>query len=81
MLGPIEVLLPFAVTDQTGGGAGAYALVLTAYGIGGALSALAVASFRLPRRYLSVMNLAWGFGTLPLIVIPRSQLSRRPSTI
>jgi MFS family permease len=69
MLGPIEVLLPFAVTDQTGGGAGAYALVLTAYGIGGALSSLAVASFRLPRRYLSVMNLAWGFGTLPLIII------------
>jgi MFS family permease len=69
MLGPIEVLLPFAVTDQTGGGAGSYALVLAAFGIGGALSSLAVASFRLPRRYLSVMNLVWGFGTLPLIVV------------
>ena len=69
MLGPIEVLLPFAVTDQTGGGAGAYALVLAAFGIGGALASLVVASFRLPRRYLSVMNLAWGFGTLPLIII------------
>ena len=69
MLGPIEVLLPFAVTDQTGGGAGAYALVLAAWGVGGALGSLVVASFRLPRRYLSVMNLTWGLGTLPLIVI------------
>jgi MFS family permease len=69
MLGPIEVLLPFAVTDQTGGGAGSYALVLAAWGVGGALGSLVVASFKLPRRYLSVMNLAWGFGTLPLVVI------------
>ena len=69
MLGPIEVLLPFAVTDQTGGGAGSYALVLAAWGIGGALGSLVVASFKLPRHYLSVMNLTWGFGTLPLVVI------------
>lgn len=69
VIGPIEVLLPFAVTRQTGGGAGAYAIVLAAYGIGGALASLVVASFRLPRRYLSVMNLVWGVGTLPLVVI------------
>lgn len=69
MLGPIEVLLPFAVTDQTGGGAGAYAIVLAAYGIGGAISSLVVASFKLPRRYLSFMNIAWGLGTIPLVVV------------
>lgn len=68
MTGPLDVLLPFAVTEQTGGGAESYALVLAAYGIGGAVSSLVVASFRLPRRYLTVMNLVWGFGTLPLIV-------------
>jgi MFS family permease len=68
MTGPLDVLLPFAVTEQTGGGAESYALVLAAYGIGGAVSSLVVASFRLPRRYLTVMNLVWGFGTLPLVV-------------
>lgn len=69
VIGPIEVLLPFAVTRQTGGDASSFALVLAAYGVGGALAALGVASFRLPRRYLTVMNLVWGLGTLPLIVI------------
>ena len=69
MTGPLDVLLPFAVTGQTGGGAESYALVLAAYGIGAAVSSLVVASFRLPRRYLTVMNLAWGLGTLPLVVV------------
>ena len=36
IMGPIEVLLPFAVKDQTGGGAGAFAVALAAFGIGGA---------------------------------------------
>lgn len=69
VMGPIEVLLPFAVTDQTGGGAGSFALVLAAFGIGSALASLVVASLRLPRRYLTVMNLAWGLSCLPLVVI------------
>ena len=34
IMGPIEVLLPFAVKDQTGGGAGAFALALAAFGVG-----------------------------------------------
>lgn len=69
LMGPIEVLLPFAVTDATGGGAGAYALVLGAFGLGGAVSSLVVASLRLPRRYLTVMNLCWGIGSIPLIIV------------
>lgn len=69
IMGPIEVLLPFAVTDQTGGGAGSFALVLAAFGIGSAVASLLVASFPLPRRYLTVMNLAWGLSCLPLVVI------------
>jgi MFS family permease len=36
IIGPIEVLLPFVVRDQTGGGAGEYATVLAAFGVGGA---------------------------------------------
>lgn len=69
IMGPIEVLLPFAVKDQTGGGAGAFALALAAFGVGGAVGSLAVASMRLPRRYLTLMILGWGFGGLPLAII------------
>lgn len=69
VIGPIEVLLPFAVRDQTGGGAGEFALVLAAFGLGGAVGSLLVSSFRLPRRYLTLMILAWGFGCIPLAVI------------
>lgn len=69
IMGPIEVLLPFAVRDQTGGGAGAFALALAAFGIGGAVGSLLVASLRLPRRYLTIMIAAWGIGCAPLAVI------------
>ena len=69
IMGPIEVLLPFAVKDQTGGGAGAFALALAAFGVGGAVGSLSVASFRLPRRYLTLMILAWGVGCVPLAIV------------
>ncbi len=69
VMGPIEVLLPFAVKDQTGGGAGAFAFALGAFGIGGAAGSLFIASMRLPRRYLTLMILAWGVGCVPLVVI------------
>ena len=69
IMGPIEVLLPFAVKGQTGGGAGSFAVALAAFGIGGAIGSLAVASIRLPRRYLTLMILGWGIGCLPIAVI------------
>ncbi len=69
IMGPIEVLLPFAVRDQTGGGAAAFALAIGAFGVGGALGSLAVASVPLPRRYLTIMVLLWGLACLPLTVI------------
>lgn len=69
IMGPFEVLLPFAVTRQTGGDAGSYALVLGAFGVGGAISSIVVASLRLPRRYLTLMNLMWGFGCIPLVLV------------
>lgn len=69
IMGPIEVLLPFAVTSQTGGGAGAFALVLAAFGVGGAVGSMVVASLPLPRRYLTIMILAWAAGSLPLAII------------
>ncbi|PZQ91966.1 MAG: MFS transporter [Leifsonia xyli] len=69
IMGPFEVLLPFAVTERTGGDAGSYALVLVGFGVGGAIASIAVASWRLPRRYLTTMTLAWGFGCLPLLLV------------
>ncbi|SMG17757.1 MFS transporter [Agreia pratensis] len=69
LLGPIEVLLPFAVRDQTGGGAGSFALVLAAFGVGGAIGSIFVASRPLPRRYLTVMLLVWGVGSVPMAII------------
>ena len=69
ILGPLEVLLPFAVRDQLGGGPGDFGLVLAAFGIGGAAGALLISSRSLPRRYLTVMTLLWGVGSLPIVVL------------
>jgi MFS family permease len=79
LMGPIEVLLPFAVKDQVpvavqllfgdNNGAGAFALALAAFGLGGAIGSFVVASAKLPRRYLTIMNVLWGAGCLPLLVI------------
>jgi MFS family permease len=69
VVGPLEVLLPFAVRDNLGGGAEDYGLALAAFGVGGAAGALAISSGRLPRRYLSVMILMWGLGSLPLAIV------------
>jgi len=66
-MGPLEVLVPFAIKDA-GGGPNQHALVLAAFGVGGAVGSLVVASLRLPRRYLTVMNLLWGLGCIPLVV-------------
>ncbi|MBF4462734.1 MULTISPECIES: MFS transporter [unclassified Rathayibacter] len=69
VVGPIEVLVPFAVRDQTGTGASGYALALTAYGCGGVVGSIVVSSRPIPRRYLTTMILLWGFGALPFVLL------------
>ena len=69
IVGPLEVLLPFAIRDNLGGGADDYGLALAAFGVGGAIGALAISSGSLPRRYLTVMLLMWGLGSLPFAAI------------
>ena len=69
IIGPLEVLLPFAIRDNLGGGADEYGLALAAFGVGGAVGALAISSGRLPRRYLTVMLLMWGLGSLPFAIV------------
>ncbi|WP_235892395.1 tetracycline efflux MFS transporter Tet(V) [Mycolicibacterium hodleri] len=69
VLGPIEVLLPFIAQQRFEDGARTYGFVLAAFGIGSAIGALGVSSGRLPRRYLTVMMVMWGAGSLPLVVV------------
>ena len=69
IMGPFEVLVPFLIKDRLGGGPGDHAVVMAAFGIGGALGSLGMASMKLPRRYLTVMNLMWGVGCLPLVIM------------
>ena len=69
IMGPFEVLIPFLVKGRLGGGPSDHAIVMAAFGVGGALGSLGMASVRMPRRYLTLMNLMWGVGCLPLVVI------------
>lgn len=68
-MGPIEVLVPFALRERVDGGAGDHAFVLAAFGIGAASASLVFASVPMPRRYLSVMFGIWGFSSLPLVIM------------
>jgi MFS family permease len=68
-VGPFEVLTPFVVSERVGGGSAEFGLLLAMFGIGSAAGALAISSRALPRRYLTVMLVAWGGGSLPLILM------------
>jgi MFS family permease len=69
LIGPIEVLLPFVVRDQLGGDSRTFGFLLAVMGVGSAAAALATATVRLPRRYLTVMVVTWGLGSLPVAAI------------
>ena len=69
LVGPIDVLTPFAVRERLDGGAAEYGVLLTAFGIGGAAGALGISWGRMPRRYLSIALLSWGIGALPIMAL------------
>lgn len=69
VIGPLEVLIPFLIKDSLDGGPGDHALVFAGFGIGSAVGSFAMGSLRMPRRYLTIMNLMWGVACLPFIVI------------
>jgi MFS family permease len=69
LIGPIEVLHPFVVRDQLGGDSHIFGFVLAVMGVGGAAASLATAWFPLPRRYLTVMVVCWGAGSLPVAAV------------
>ncbi|MET0673596.1 MAG: MFS transporter [Microbacterium pygmaeum] len=68
-VGPEEVLLPFLIRDRIGEDPRLFGFLLAVYGLGGVLGSIFVSSRRLPRRYLTTMNLVWGVSTLPFIVV------------
>jgi MFS family permease len=69
LIGPIEVLIPFVVRDQLNGDSRMFGFLLAIMGVGSALASLVTASFRLPRRYLTVMMISWGAGSVPLAAV------------
>jgi MFS family permease len=69
VVGPEEVLLPFLIRDRIGEDPRLFGFLLAVYGAGGVLGSIFVSSRRLPRRYLTTMNLVWGLSTLPFIVV------------
>lgn len=68
-MGPIEVLVPFALRERADGGASDHALVLAGFGAGAAIASLVFASIPMPRRYLTVMFAVWGFSSVPLVLM------------
>jgi MFS family permease len=81
IMGPLEVLVPFLIKDELGGGPGDHAVVMACFGIGGAVGSLATGSLPLPRRYLSLMTLMWGVGCLPFLVVGFGALFSAPMVI
>lgn len=68
-VGPLEVLLPFVVSDQLGGDSRMFGGLLAVAGVAAMLGSLFTASRPLPPRYLTWMLVAWGLGTLPLAAV------------
>ncbi|MCR2764705.1 MFS transporter [Microbacterium sp. zg.B48] len=68
-VGPEEVLLPFLTRERVGEDPRLFGFLLAVYGAGGVLGSIVVSSRKLPRRYLTTMNLVWGVSTLPFVVV------------
>ncbi|MET0736195.1 MAG: MFS transporter [Microbacterium sp.] len=68
-VGPEEVLLPFLTRERIGVDPRWFGFLLAVYGLGGVVGSIVVSSRKLPRRYLTVMNLVWGISTLPFVIV------------
>jgi MFS family permease len=72
-LGPYEVLLPYIIRNELGGGAAVYGTVLAAGGAGAIVGAMAIGRAGLPRRHVTFMWLAWCVGDSLFIVLAFAQ--------
>ncbi|MDX6666446.1 MAG: hypothetical protein QOG68_2652 [Solirubrobacteraceae bacterium] len=66
--GPEEVLVPYIIKNDFGGGAGDFGIVIACTGLGNAAGSFFVGRRELPRRPVTVMYWFWGFGMLPLML-------------
>jgi hypothetical protein len=66
-IGPFEVLIPFVVKNQLGGGSNDLGLVFAAGGVGAIAAALVMGQRGLPRLHITVMYLSWGTGIALMI--------------
>jgi len=58
--GPFEVLLPYVIRNDLGGGAGDFGAVLAAGGAGGVVATVVLGQRGQPRRRMAACYLAWG---------------------
>ena len=65
--GPTEVLLPYVVKNELGGGADDFGYILAAGGLGSVLAAAVVGQHQLPRRHITVMYVSWTLAEVVLI--------------
>lgn len=66
-LGPFEVLIPYVVKNELGGGAGTLGVVFGAAGVGAVVSSLVLGQRGIGRRYVLSMYLGWGLSLFSLI--------------
>jgi DHA3 family tetracycline resistance protein-like MFS transporter len=62
VIGPFEVLIPYLVKNELGGGSEDVGLVMAAGGVGAVVAALIMSQRGLPRRHITFMYTAWGIG-------------------
>jgi MFS family permease len=62
--GPVEVLLPYLVKHELGGGPADLGYILAAGGVGAVCAALLMGSRRQPRRYITFIYAVWTVSTL-----------------
>lgn len=72
-MGPIEVLVPFALRERVHGNAGDHSLVLASFGVGAAIGSLVFAAIPMPRRYLTIMFGIWGLCGVPMVAFGVAQ--------
>lgn len=63
-IGPLEVLIPYVVSNDMGGDAGDYGLILSVGGIGALAISFLMGQRGLPKRHITYMYSAWGIGVL-----------------
>ena len=63
-VGPVEVLVPYIVKNELGGGAAALGFVFAAGGCGAILAAIVMGHRSLPKRHITFLYVTWTIGTL-----------------